>query len=696
MDVEGLEALVARLAGGEIRVVARDLTEPSPLAAEVLDARPYAFLDDAPLEERRTRAVSMRRGLDPESAADIGRLDPEAIERVREEAWPEAATPDELHDALVVLGFATAAEGVAGRLAASMADAARRLANGERPGWSAHFDALVASGRATRYRPPRGGPVLWCAAERLALLEAALGAGRADPPLVLPEELRAAPGRDAALVELLRARLGCLGPATAARLARDLGLAPVDVEVALVALEAEGCVLRGRFTEDAASIEWCDRRLLARIHRYTLGRLRREIEPATRAEFMRYLFEWQQVRPDDRRQGFEALAAVAAELEGFAAPAAAWEAEILPARIADFAPEMLESALPCRPGLVGEAGPPEPRDPGPVVRADPLDPDRPALPPPRAAVAGAGRGRDQGNGGVVHRTRRDDPRTARTAQLRKRGRTIGGRRPPARAMPPHPENTGVLRPSPPPGPHDAYIPGNGVSREATVPPASHSPPCAQCLQAWKDRYPARITALPPRPTGCPCPRGCRWPARTTFPRDPRRLPSRKRKRPAPITLPRRPQRPLMPARPRRVVLRRPPRRNRRAGAGRGRRARRADHPRARERGWIRGVARVHRRLRPPPPRRRRGRSVGVRAAPRRRHGGGRRRGGRRRDHRAHPAAPLRRRVQDAPRARIDHRPVAGPAARAPPPRSARRDPRGAVRRGASPASSTPCPRRWRP
>ena len=355
MDVEGLEALVARLAGGEIRVVARDLTEPSPLAAEVLDARPYAFLDDAPLEERRTRAVSMRRALDPESAADIGRLDPEAIERVCEEAWPEAATPDELHDALVVLGFATAAEGVAGRAAdsandtdtapgrpASLADAARRIANGERPGWSACFDALVASGRATRFRPPRGGPVLWCAAERLALIESALGAGRADPPLALPEELRDAPGRDAALADLLRARLGCLGPVTAARLARDLGLAPVDVEVALVALEAEGCVLRGRFTESAASIEWCDRRLLARIHRYTLGRLRREIEPATRAELMRFLFDWQQVRPDDRRQGYEALAAVAAELEGFAAPAAAWEAEILPARIADFAPEMLD------------------------------------------------------------------------------------------------------------------------------------------------------------------------------------------------------------------------------------------------------------------------------------------------------------------------------------------------------------------
>ena len=341
MDIDGLEALVARLRDGEIRVVARDLTEPSPLAAEVLDARPYAFLDDAPLEERRTRAVSMRRGLDPESAADIGRLDSSAIDRVREEAWPEAATPDEAHDALVVLGFATTAEAIAGRLA-DPAVAARRLAGDEHSGWSAHLDALVLSGRATRFRIPSRGPVLWCAAERLAQLEAALGGGHADPPLTLPEELRIAPGRDAALAELLRARLGCLGPVTAARLAADLGLTPVDVEVVLVGLETEGCVLRGSFTPEAASLEWCDRRLLARIHRYTLGRLRREIEPATRAELTRFLFEWQRAWPDDRREGDEALAAVVAELEGFAAPAAAWEAEILPARIADFSPAMLD------------------------------------------------------------------------------------------------------------------------------------------------------------------------------------------------------------------------------------------------------------------------------------------------------------------------------------------------------------------
>ena len=341
MDIDGLESLVTRLRDGDIRVVARDLTEPSPLAAEVLDARPYAFLDDAPLEERRTRAVSMRRGLDPASAADIGRLDVDAIDRVCDEAWPDAANPDEVHDALVVLGFATTAEAIAGR-GADPADVARKLASGERSGWSAHLDALVASGRATRFRTPGGGPVLWCAAERLAEIEAALGGGRADPPLALPEELRTASGRDAALAEVLRARLGCLGPVTAARLASDLGLTAVDVDVALVGLEAEGCVLRGRFTPGAASIEWCERRLLARIHRYTLGRLRREIEPASRSEFVRFLFEWQRVKPDDRREGDEALAAVIAELEGFAAPAAAWESEILPARIVGFTPDMLD------------------------------------------------------------------------------------------------------------------------------------------------------------------------------------------------------------------------------------------------------------------------------------------------------------------------------------------------------------------
>ncbi len=341
MDIDALEALVARLYAGEIRVVACDLAEPSPLAAEVLDARPYAFLDDAPLEERRARAVTMRRSLDPESAADIGRLDTSAIDRVREEAWPEAATPDEVHDALVVLGFATAVEAATGRPGGSNTTEGHSAYLDE-AGWNTHLHTLAASGRATRFRAPDGGPELWCAAERLAWLESALGAGRADPPLALPDELRVAPERDIAIVELLRARLGCLGPVTVNDLARDIGLDPAEVEVALTALEAEGTVLRGRFTPNAGTLEWCERRLLARIHRYTLGRLRREIEPVSRAEFTRFLFEWQRVDPADRRHGLESLAAVVADLEGFAAPAAAWEDEILPARLADFTPDMLD------------------------------------------------------------------------------------------------------------------------------------------------------------------------------------------------------------------------------------------------------------------------------------------------------------------------------------------------------------------
>ena len=340
MDIDALEALVARLCAGEIRVVARDLAEPSPLAAEVLGARPYAFLDDAPLEERRARAVTMRRSLDPESAADIGRLDSSAIDRVREEAWPEVSTPDEAHDALVVLGFATAGEAATGRPEGGGGD--DRHPKRADAGWNTHLRALAASGRATRFRASSGGPALWCAAERLAMLEAGLGPGHCDPLLALPPELRGAPDPEEARMELLRARLGGLGPVNVPDLARDTGLAPARVEAALAALEAEGSVLRGRFTPGAGGLEWCERRLLARIHRYTLGRLRREIEPVSRAEFTRFLFEWQRVDPGERRHGLESLAAVVAELEGFAAPAAAWEEEILPARIADFTPDMLD------------------------------------------------------------------------------------------------------------------------------------------------------------------------------------------------------------------------------------------------------------------------------------------------------------------------------------------------------------------
>src|SRR5579859_7664845 len=242
MDVDALEEVLRRLESGRIRIIARDLTEPSPLALEALNARPYAYLDDAPLEERRTQAVMARRWIDPASAADIGRLDPEAVARVRDEAWPDAATGDELCDALSWLTF---------------------LSEGEASGnaaWPRLLGELVAAGRVVRIESP-GHRVLWANADQRALFE--------------PRT----PASDEALVAIIRGRLEGLGPVTAAQLAEPLGLSPRSVSVALAALEAEGFAMRGRFTPDAAGEQWCERRLLARIHRYTVKRLRAEIEP---------------------------------------------------------------------------------------------------------------------------------------------------------------------------------------------------------------------------------------------------------------------------------------------------------------------------------------------------------------------------------------------------------------------------------
>ncbi|WP_025772636.1 DEAD/DEAH box helicase [Thioalkalivibrio sp. HK1] len=378
MDAGGLERLIEGLVEGGIRIVARDLTEPSPLAMEILDARPFAFLDDAPLEERRTRAVVARRTLDPESAADIGKLDPAAIRQVRLQAWPQAKDADELHDALVMIGCLSEAEGRSGKAErandskaeSTMSDEGRdrgcERGYGEdmraksQSAWPSLFEALIQSGRATRFYPPPENPSLrapdekekkpdplWCAAERLSLLRSAYGGGHADPPTALPAELESAPETDAAQRELIRARLSCLGPVSDEALADTLALSPAIVRCALAALESEGYALRGHFTESAPGQEgdgqqWCERRLLARIHRTTLNRLRREIEPASQVDFMRFLIAWQQVESPNKREGLESLAMVVAELEGFAAPAAAWEAEILPARIADFTPSMLD------------------------------------------------------------------------------------------------------------------------------------------------------------------------------------------------------------------------------------------------------------------------------------------------------------------------------------------------------------------
>src|SRR6266705_2834147 len=323
MDFPGLKRVLEGMAAGQFTLVARDTTEPSPLAHEVINAKPYAFLDDAPLEERRTQAVITRRGLDVKTAEELGKLDQAAIDRVREEAWPDVSSADELHDALLVTGALTSAE--------------CGTRNAESQGW---FDELARAGRATTLlRDPR----LWIAAERLPMLEAVFPGAKCEPALSVPERDRAkAWTREDAVRELVRGRLEAVGPTTAADVAGSLGVAVADVDFALGALEREGFVLRGRFTPGVAELEWCERRLLARIHRYTLDRLRQEIEPVTAADFMRFLLRWQRAAPETCAEGPAGLAAVLELLDGFELPAGAWETDVLPARLGEYDPLWLD------------------------------------------------------------------------------------------------------------------------------------------------------------------------------------------------------------------------------------------------------------------------------------------------------------------------------------------------------------------
>ncbi len=322
MDIAGLERVLRRIETGEIQVVARDLTQPSPLALEVLTARPYAFLDDAPLEERRTQAVMARRWLDPESAADIGRLEPAAIARVRTEAWPDAANADELHDALVWLGYISAAE----------ADASQK--------WNEWLMALAQDRRTTRLQTPDA--TLWIAAERLPQFRAVWPDAQLSPKIAAPAAYAHSWSREEALREILRGRLEGQGPVTLGTLATTVGLDPDDIATTLAALEVEGFAMRGRFSAGQNVDEWCERRLLARIHRYTVKHLRAEIEPVAARDFLRFLFSWQHVTDDARIEGPDSVPVATAQLEGFEAPAAAWEAEILPARVADYEPAWLD------------------------------------------------------------------------------------------------------------------------------------------------------------------------------------------------------------------------------------------------------------------------------------------------------------------------------------------------------------------
>jgi ATP-dependent Lhr-like helicase len=363
MDFPGLRRVLQKIHAGHLRLVTRDTPEPSVLTHEILNARPYAFLDDAPLEERRAHAVQTRRSPN-QAASDLGALDAAAIDRVREEQRPDPRDPHELHDALLTAGFLLESE-----------LGARDL-----------LPALTASGRAAKAILPGqldpDADDVWIAAERLPELSTVHPGMATDPPIQAPRSRTREWTRADAIRELIRGRLTLVGPTTADALSSSVRIAPDEATAALIVLEADGVVLRGLFTPAGpgsspsalagssakpglaargeppaafdglpATTEWCDRTLLARIHRYTVNRLRAEIEPVTPADYIRFLFRWQHVDPETRLTGVDGLRAAINLLDGFELPAAAWERAVLPARMSPYDPQHLD--LLC---LAGEAG----------------------------------------------------------------------------------------------------------------------------------------------------------------------------------------------------------------------------------------------------------------------------------------------------------------------------------------------------
>ena len=338
LDAEGMLDTLRRVENGEIEVFGKDTPQPSVFSHQLLNAMPYAFLDDAPLEERRARAVTLRRAL-PDDARDLGALSPDAIAEETAWAWPAIRDADEMHDALLSL--------------AVLADADFADHPDEAGAWRAHLAELAAAGRACPLMNPplptreedaanaagegtaagaakdgesADGRTLWHAAERAGVVSAAYAA--ADPE---------------AAAEILRGRAESSGPFALGEMAQRLALSEPILEQAAARLESEGVLLRGRFRPGVGGDEFCDRRILARIHRSTIGRLRRAVEPVPAASFIRFLLEWQRATPGTRLSGDAGLIEVVEQLQGFESAAAAWESAILPNRLADFHASTLDA-----------------------------------------------------------------------------------------------------------------------------------------------------------------------------------------------------------------------------------------------------------------------------------------------------------------------------------------------------------------
>jgi ATP-dependent helicase Lhr and Lhr-like helicase len=337
MDLQGLIGLLAGIRTGAIRCLAVDSTTPSAFAHELLNANPYAFLDDAPLEERRARAVSMR-GMVPEKLlGEAGRLEPAAIAELREECWPDVRDEHELHDLLCSLTVAP--------VEIEAHDGATH--------WPLFFERLAGQGRATVAE--HAGRRYLVAAERVEHLHLLWPGVVFDRPVVCPAD-----AKELAPSEVVRrcvqGWMALLGPVTSRSLGARLGIEPAALWAAMLVMEMQGSILRGVFegAGNAAAdvdVEWCERRLLQRIHKRTLAGLRKQIEPVTPAVYMQWLLRWQHVAPRTQLSGEAGVLEALRLLEGFEAPAIEWERTLLPQRVPGYDPRWLDAL--CLEGVVG-------------------------------------------------------------------------------------------------------------------------------------------------------------------------------------------------------------------------------------------------------------------------------------------------------------------------------------------------------
>ncbi len=331
MDIDGLVEILRGIEQGTIRCLAVDTPTPSVFAHELINAMPYAYLDEAGAEERRARATTLRRGLPSTAPNEPRHLDQAAIDTVRAELWPDLRDEHELHDLLLSLVL----------LPLAFLDTEKAA------GWPLFYERLARNNRVQTIEVH--GKPCWIAAERLPAIASFTAQNSPGTEPVTDSEH---------ILQCVQGWLQILGPVTASSLSTLTSLPAAEIFKALLAMEMQGLALRGAFEHPALTsfdpdheIEWCERRILQRIHRLALGTLRKAVEPVTPSIYLRWLLGWQHLAPQTQLAGEEGLLEVLSKLEGFEAPAVEWERTLLPARVANYDPRWLDAL--CLSGAVG-------------------------------------------------------------------------------------------------------------------------------------------------------------------------------------------------------------------------------------------------------------------------------------------------------------------------------------------------------